>query len=315
MIRMYQSVGPVLKFVTIVFTFVCSLDGSSARELSQPTANASVGRHLTQSGGPQAAGCAAAGLSCCYNPNWWLDQQPSAGASCTSGTYDSSVTPEFLIQACIDGSIGQYTYCSQNFCQTIELASVSCDYYENLGDYTGSQPCSSNNFNGQDIQVYDPSELKGNNDEVLWADATVSNGQPTGVQTCNSPGASYTLTATYSKSSSWNIGIQLGAKFLTAYEAKLTAGYSETYTSGQNAGVTVSTQQGQHATVTAGTLVHHTIGWWDVKLNNPYKGCSHYRVDNVAADLIMPTSDPNFPTDLGVDVKPCGYPLLNGKLT
>ena len=37
--------------------------------------------------------------------------------------------------------------------------------------------------------------------------------------------------------------------------------------------------------------------------------------DNVAADLIMPTSDPNFPTDLGVDVKPCGYPLLNGKLT
>lgn len=37
--------------------------------------------------------------------------------------------------------------------------------------------------------------------------------------------------------------------------------------------------------------------------------------DNVAADLILPKSDPNFPTDLGVDVKPCGYPLLNGKLT
>lgn len=37
--------------------------------------------------------------------------------------------------------------------------------------------------------------------------------------------------------------------------------------------------------------------------------------DNVAADLLMPTSDPNFPTDLGTDVKPCGYPLLNGHLT
>ena len=36
--------------------------------------------------------------------------------------------------------------------------------------------------------------------------------------------------------------------------------------------------------------------------------------DNVAADLIMPTSDPNFPTDYGTDVKPCGYPLLNGHL-
>lgn len=37
--------------------------------------------------------------------------------------------------------------------------------------------------------------------------------------------------------------------------------------------------------------------------------------DNVAADLLLPTSDPHFPTDLGTDVKPCGYPLLNGKLT
>ena len=46
------------------------------------------------------------------------------------------------------------------------------------------------------------------------------------------------------------------AEFLTAYEAKLTAGYSETYTTGQNAGVTVSTQQGQHATVTAGKLLN-----------------------------------------------------------
>lgn len=36
--------------------------------------------------------------------------------------------------------------------------------------------------------------------------------------------------------------------------------------------------------------------------------------DNVAADLIMPTSDPNFPTDYGVEVKPCGYPLMNGHL-
>lgn len=37
--------------------------------------------------------------------------------------------------------------------------------------------------------------------------------------------------------------------------------------------------------------------------------------DNVAADLIKDTSDPNFPTDFGVEVKPCGYPLMSGKLT
>ena len=50
--------------------------------------------------------------------------------------------------------------------------------------------------------------------------------------------------------------VMLHAEFLDYYEAKLTAGYSQTYTSGQNAGVTVSTQQGQHATVTAGKLLN-----------------------------------------------------------
>ena len=36
------------------------------------------------------------------------------------------------------------------------------------GDYTGSMPCSTNTFNGQTIQVYDPSNLKGGNNEVVW---------------------------------------------------------------------------------------------------------------------------------------------------
>lgn len=51
----------------------------------------------------------------------------------------------------------------------------------------------------------------------------------------------------------------LAAEFLSDYEAKLTAGYSQTYTSGQNAGVTVTTQTGQHGTVTAGMLCHDTL--------------------------------------------------------
>lgn len=36
------------------------------------------------------------------------------------------------------------------------------------GDYTGSFPCSDNTFNGQTIQVYDPSQLVGGNNEVVW---------------------------------------------------------------------------------------------------------------------------------------------------
>ena len=38
----------------------------------------------------------------------------------------------------------------------------------NTGDYTGDFPCTSNEFNGQTIEVYDQFDLKGNNDEVVW---------------------------------------------------------------------------------------------------------------------------------------------------
>ncbi|KAA6424766.1 MAG: hypothetical protein FRX49_05433 [Trebouxia sp. A1-2] len=123
------------------------------------------------------------------------------------------------------------------------------------------------------------------------ADASVPSNEPTGVQACNVP-----------------------QEIMSDYEAKLTAGYSQTYSKGTNAGVTVSVEDGQHGTVTAGTLVHHALGWWDVQLVAPYDGCTEYRVDNVAADLIAPSSDPNYVSDFGVEVKPCGYPLLSGAL-
>ncbi len=42
------------------------------------------------------------------------------------------------------------------------------------------------------------------------------------------------------------------AEFLKDYEVKLTAGYSETYTVGQNAAVTVDSTQGIHVTAKAG---------------------------------------------------------------
>ena len=42
------------------------------------------------------------------------------------------------------------------------------------------------------------------------------------------------------------------AEIMSEYEAKLTAGYSQTYTRGKNAGVSVTALDGQHATVTSG---------------------------------------------------------------
>ena len=44
------------------------------------------------------------------------------------------------------------------------------------------------------------------------------------------------------------------AEILKDYEAKLTAGYSESYSKGTNAGVTVNVKDNEHGTVTAGGL-------------------------------------------------------------
>ena len=52
-----------------------------------------------------------------------------------------------------------------NCMQTRAQPTVCCHV---AGDYTGSQPCTSNVFDGQTIQVYDPTQLVGNNDEVVW---------------------------------------------------------------------------------------------------------------------------------------------------
>ncbi|DBB17571.1 TPA: hypothetical protein ACH3X3_002626 [Trebouxia sp. C0006] len=246
-----------VKALTVALIMIACCQGATARPsddlISAPAVETtSTGRHLTQSpAGPASAGCAAAGVSCCYSPTWWIEQQVGATAKCTTGTYDSSMTPEVLLQACEDVSFGETYECFGTICGTYPGVEVTCTYYENLGDYTGPFPCTSNVFDGETIIVYDSDWLIGSNDEVVWEDATVASNEPTGVAACDgAPAASYTFTATYSKSSSWNIGIQLGAKILSDYEAKLTASYSQSYSAGTNAGITVAVPTGSHGTVT-----------------------------------------------------------------
>ena len=36
------------------------------------------------------------------------------------------------------------------------------------GDYTGSFPCTTNDWNGQTFTVYDQSNLVGGNNEIVW---------------------------------------------------------------------------------------------------------------------------------------------------
>ena len=52
----------------------------------------------------------------------WLAAQVAPSVTCLAGTLDSSVDAAFLLQACADGAIGEYTTCNQNFCQTISVS-------------------------------------------------------------------------------------------------------------------------------------------------------------------------------------------------
>ena len=61
------------------------------------------------------------------------------------------------------------------------------------------------------------------------------------------------------------------AEILKDYEAKLTAGYSESYSKGTNAGVTVNVKNGEHGTVTAGELGKMRL----VLYLNAVTGCRH----------------------------------------
>jgi len=45
-----------------------------------------------------------------------------ATAKCTTGTYDSSMTPEVLLQACEDGSFGETYECFGTICGTYPVS-------------------------------------------------------------------------------------------------------------------------------------------------------------------------------------------------
>ena len=42
----------------------------------------------------------------------------------------------------------------------------------------------------------------------------------------------------------------------------------------------------QHCNDCAGTLLHHTIGWWNVQVSGSYEGCSVYRIGEFATPLL-----------------------------
>ena len=50
-----------------------------------------------------------------------------------------------------------------------------------------------------------------------------------------------------------------------APEVKLTAGYTDTTSQGNNAGVSLQIPTGQHGTATKGTLTHHSYGHWIIR--------------------------------------------------
>ncbi len=51
-----------------------------------------------------------------------MDQQVAPSAKCTDGTFDSSITPEILLQACQDGTIGEMYTCYGETCGTYPVS-------------------------------------------------------------------------------------------------------------------------------------------------------------------------------------------------
>ncbi|DBA72037.1 TPA: hypothetical protein ACH3X2_010773 [Trebouxia sp. C0005] len=318
-------VSPVFSALPIAVVILgCAYSGAVARP-SEDFVTPATGRHLVQASGnqgtisenpagPSQAACSAQGLACCYSPTWWLDQQLAPSVSCTDGTLTSDNTVDVLLQACEDGYIG--IPCYQDICPPDDSYEVTCEYFESTGDYTGQPPCTTQEYQGSSITVYDPAQWQfAGNDEVVWGDVSPPTGSGIGEKTCYGPGGTIGMTGSYSKTSSWNVGIQLGSKIFQNIETKLTAGFSQSYTEGTSATVSVDVPTNFHGTLTKGTLVHHSIGWWQVSVyDGPYEGCNTFRVDNVASDLIMPQSDYRFPIGFGTEVRPCGYPLLNGHI-
>lgn len=58
----------------------------------------------------------------CYCACRWLDQQTAPSAKCLAGTYDSSLTPAILLQACQNGNIGDETTCTYDSCETYPVS-------------------------------------------------------------------------------------------------------------------------------------------------------------------------------------------------
>lgn len=282
--------------------------------------------------GPAQGGCNAAGVSCCYSPTWWQAEIGTPSVTCADGSFTRG-TPD-AADALNECQGPPVTTCVQNFCNT--LLPPTCVWVEESGDHVSSYyangpgKCENNNWKGQTINVYSKDNFKSANDEIVWGDVTPPGNEPGEGENCNGNiQSSYSITGTYSHTTGWNIGGQFGLKLPSgllgkvvtslAPEIKVTGGYTDTTSQGTNAGITVTVPTGQHGTATKGTLIHHSYGHWVInsgtvpgggKLN----GCKKIQINNVGIDMPADPSNPQQPGGWGVESKPCGYPLLNGKV-
>ena len=54
----------------------------------------------------------------------WLAQQVAPSITCLTGTLDTSGDISVLLNGAVDGAIGEYESCTQNFCTTISVSPV-----------------------------------------------------------------------------------------------------------------------------------------------------------------------------------------------
>lgn len=281
---------------------------------------ASFGRNLTA----VAPGCSQ---SCCYNPTWWLDGVGPPEVTCLDGSNDPGFSVDDLLHACDVGQFSDNPNCIVSDCvghecvgiETCTPPSATCNYEEYPGDRLDPAmlPCTSIDFNGESQLVYSADNFKAGNNEIVWAcaDKDAPEGGAAGVSACGPTGAEYTEGSTFTKGSGFSVGGGLTATLFGIVELGVTGEYTQTTGRETTAGVTLAVDPGQHGCVTKGTLVHHTLGDLYVDAPDMADGCKRWKIGNWAGDMVV--SDVNNPdmataAQWGVEVKPCGYPLMNG---
>lgn len=276
--------------------------------------------------GPASSTCKEKDLCCCYSPNWWQYQMGRyypPTVKCIDGKFSGN---EHDASTLLDIDRGVMRFKGKPFFPVVRLEEYTGDfvnhYFPNF--------CLNNSYQGELRTVYDIVNINPihgvTTDERIWVDVddVVNASEPARLSLCepdckdtSSNGAA--RGGTYSFTSGWNVGGKLGATipmkvFTLAVEGN--GGYSKSTTTSQTVALSTSPKCGYHAAITGDALIHHSMAQYTITYPDDgydgFDGCRMIVIDFVAQDFARSKNFNGYKNSGGIDVKPCGYPLLDG---